>query len=70
MPTDIDPPEEGLRAALGQEYRTIQERLRVLRPLVKASVIDDVRHHGVTENGAATKYGVDRMTVRSWLGKR
>lgn len=63
-----DPPSEAL--ARGERYRQIQDELKTLRVQIKADVLDAVQNRGVEEAVAARVFGVDRMTVRSWLGKR
>lgn len=36
---------------------------------LRAATIETVNEHGMTESEAARRAGVDRMTVRKWLGK-
>lgn len=43
----------------------MEEDLRVLKLMALSAIAD-----GVPEVQVATEYGVDRMTVRKWLGKR
>jgi hypothetical protein len=57
-------------AAYKRRYTRLRMQLDDLRGEIKTAVVDAVQNHGVEEAVAARESGVDRMTVRAWLGKR
>src|SRR5690349_11122373 len=57
-------------AALKRRYQRLRKQTDEVRAEIKLAVLDAVRNHGVEEAVAARESGVDRMTVRAWLGKR
>lgn len=57
------------RVELIEADTTAQIRARQARLAVRSAAIAEISA-GLSESEAARLYGVDRMTIRSWLGKR
>jgi|688.fasta_scaffold03440_36 hypothetical protein len=57
-------------AGLVKRWHAAQIREAQLREEVRAAVVLGCDDGSLTEAGAARITGVDRMTVRSWRGKR
>jgi hypothetical protein len=57
-------------AALGKRYARTKTQLDTVKAEMREAVRVACTVHGVEEAQAARLLGVDRMSVRSWLGKR
>lgn len=64
---DSTPPD---LAALGRRYARAKGQVDQLKVTMREATREAVTVHGVEEAAAARLLGVDRMTIRSWLGKR
>lgn len=61
---------EGELEALAKRWQTAQIREAQLREEVRAAVVLACDEGRISEAAAARIAGVDRMTIRSWRGKR
>jgi transposase-like protein len=42
---------------------------RIIDPVIKSEILNNVRNNGMSVSGAATKYGVTSRTIYGWLKK-
>ena len=61
---------EGDLSALVKKWHAAQLREAQLREQIRAAVVLACDDGSLSEAGAARITGVDRMTIRSWRGKR
>lgn len=61
---------EGDLGALAKRWHAAQLREAQLREEVRAAVVLACDDGSISEAAAARLAGVDRMTIRSWRGKR
>lgn len=61
-------PQESDFSAIASEFRTARSRLASATELARAAA-HRMTEMGISESETARQLGVDRMTVRSWLGK-
>lgn len=62
-------PQEVDFGAVARDYQDARARLEEVTPLARAAA-HRMTEMGISESETARQLGVDRMTVRSWLGKR
>jgi len=53
----------------GNNLRSARDALQTAMDAARTAALDSIAH-GTPESVVASELGVDRMTVRKWLGKR